>query len=159
MRSFAFPLFRWSTFAVCKSPIFRLRAAEFPAASQIAFELEWTLSGPRAAGRASQDALCPKTKHWVLNKNKNEISNKWEKLGPRWAWAFSPPWGKRASVARRGKDSAEKKPVVENRSLLWQWGKEQDNIVSQRNRDARIFAAAGAPAGSNRGHLAASLRG
>ncbi len=60
VRAFASSLVRRVTHAACHS--FRLtsrpKAAEFPAATQTAFErLKWTLRGSRAAGRASMDAL------------------------------------------------------------------------------------------------------
>ena len=81
MRYFASLLFRWLTGAngLCARIDSRRHEAEFPAATQIAYQLlVGTLRGSRARDRASTDALRP-SYNWVKPEDQNDISTIWEK--------------------------------------------------------------------------------
>src|SRR5213593_518507 len=75
MRTFASSLLRWLITPAygSRQVHFRLKEAEFPAASQSASNLfEWTVSDSRAADGASIDALCP-FNNWLKLKDQHEL--------------------------------------------------------------------------------------
>jgi hypothetical protein len=103
--------------ALDPEPFSRLKEAEFPLAAQTALELlVWTLVGPRAADRASSDALHPK-RNFVRSKDHYEISIPREKLT-----ASAPertPQAVRYARRSRGVESSRKKEhLAENHGLL-----------------------------------------
>jgi hypothetical protein len=124
MRSFALLLFRWLTGAdrPCVRIDSRRHEAEFPAATQIAYQLlVRTLAGSRARDRASKDALRPNN-NWVKPEDQNDISI----IGEKWP-AFArrlPQKGRQQSPAppeRAIEGAGEEIVLAENHGLFYRW--------------------------------------
>jgi hypothetical protein len=118
MRRLAFPLVRWLKAAAWQLKHFRRYVAEFPAASQIADQLERTSQGSRAVGCASIDALRP-SNHGIITKDKYEISIIREKLARRARPFPTKKWRRPIASATFGAEScAEEGPLVKDRCLF-----------------------------------------
>jgi hypothetical protein len=120
MRSFASLLFRWVTDASRLSVRINSRRheAEFPQATQTAFELLFTR--PRARDRASTDALRPKY-NWVKPEDQYDISI----IGEKWpAFARRLPQKGRQSPAppeRAIEGAGEAIVLAENNGVFHRW--------------------------------------
>jgi len=120
MRAFASLLLRWLSAPACGSRqlYFRLKEAEFPAASQSACKLfEWTLSGSRAADCASLDALRP-FNHWVNLKDQHELLFIRETSPPFAGWIpTQEQWAPAPSTGRS--ESSEENLLAAGCSIFW----------------------------------------
>jgi hypothetical protein len=120
MRAFASLLLRWLSAPASGSRqlYFRLKEAEFPAASQNACKLfEWTLSDSRAADRASLDALRP-FNHWVNLKDQHELLFIRETSPPFAGWIpTQEQWAPAPSTGRS--ESSEENLLGAGCSIFW----------------------------------------
>jgi len=120
MRAFASLLLRWMSAPACgwRQLYFRLKEAEFPAASQSACKLfEWTLSDSRAADCASLDALRP-FNHWVNLKDQHELLFIRETSPPFAGWIpTQEQWAPAPSTGRS--ESSEENLLAAGRSIFW----------------------------------------
>ncbi|MEY2558379.1 MAG: hypothetical protein QOE34_1804 [Verrucomicrobiota bacterium] len=120
MRSLASVLFRWLTGAgrLCVRIDSRCHEAEFPGATQTAYELLFTRS--RARDRASTDALRPNY-NWVKPEDQHDISI----IGEKWpAFARRLPQKGRQSPAppeRAIEGAGEAIVLAENNGLFHRW--------------------------------------
>ena len=148
MRSFASWLFRWLTGAdgfFVRSDS-RCHEAEFPAATQTAFQLlVRTLWGSRAKDCASTDALRPNY-NWVKLEDQNDIPT----IGEKWpAFARRLPQKGRPSPAppeRAIEGAGEEIVLAENHGVLYRWnigtgGQTSDADDARQRFRAFAFAA------------------
>ena len=120
MRTFASLLVRWLSASAWGSRqlYFRLKEAEFPAASQSACKLfEWTVSESRAADCASIDALRP-FNHWVNLKDQHELLFIRETSPPFARWIpTQEQWAPAPSTGRS--ERSEENVLAAGRSIFW----------------------------------------
>ena len=123
MRCFASLLFRWLTGAngLCARIDSRCHEAEFPAATQTAYQLlAGTFRGSRAKDRASSDALRPNC-NWVKPEDQHDIPT----IGEKWpAFARRLPQKGRQSPAppeRAIEGAGEEIVLAENYGTFRRW--------------------------------------
>src|SRR6266581_938321 len=120
MRTLASSLLRWLSALACGSRQmhFRLREAEFPAASQSACKLfERTRSGSHAANRASSDAL-RLFNNWVNLKDQHELLFIRETLAARARWVPTQrQWP--LALSTRGSENSKEDILAAHRCIFW----------------------------------------
>ena len=112
MRTFASSLLRWLITPAygSRQVHFRLKEAEFPAASQSVSNLfAWTVSDSRAADGASIDALCP-FNNWLKLKDQHELLFNREAFSP-FAWRDAPQ-GQPTLSGSAGESETAKKDIL-----------------------------------------------
>ena len=142
MRDFASLLFRWLTGADVRIDS-RCHEAEFPAATQIAYQLlVGTYMGSRARDGASSDALRPQH-NWVKPEDQYDISI----IGEKWpAFARRLPQKGRQSPAppeRAIEGAGEEIVLAENDCVFHRWKtgtSGQTNIADDAQQRPRAFA-------------------
>src|SRR6266699_172977 len=120
MRTFASSLLRWLSALACSSRQmdFRLREAEFPAASQSACKLFGrTRSGSHAADGASIDALRP-LNNWVNLKDQHELLFIRETLAP-FARGIPTQGQWPLALSAGGSESSKKDILAAGRRIFW----------------------------------------
>jgi hypothetical protein len=145
MRSFASLLFRWLTGAdgLCARIDSRCHEAEFPAATQTAYQLlVRTFLGSRARDCASTNALRPNY-NWVKPEDQHDISI----IGEKWpAFARRLPQKGRQSLAppeRAIEGAGEEIVLAENHGAFHRWKTGtggQTNVADDTQQRSRAFA-------------------